>query len=934
MRCSLDKRPFRSKFIATALQLLIALALVSCGGANPDQQLEAAKARAAKGELAAAVIELKSLLQEHPEHAESRLYLGLIYSETGDYHGAEKELRRALELRIEPARVLPTLGKVLVLQGDARKVLAEISADATQEPEALAGILAARGLAHIALRQPGEARASFDKALALKTDHVDARLGNARLLAGEGNIEDALGEVDRALVTAPKSTEGLMLRADLFRAGRRMDDARSAYLSVVENHPGHVEALLALTSLAIATGKLDEANGHVASVRKAAPGNAMASYFEALIHFRKGDFKAARDAIGSVLKVAPKHLPSVLVGGAVEFALGSQELAQSRLRYVLERAPANAYARRLLIASYARAGQTHKALELLNPVLKKGTKDPAILALAGEVHMQLNDYERAKKFFEQAAALDPKNAAMRTGLGLSQLAAGDVDAATAELQSASALDGDRYHADVLLISTHLQRRQYAQALKAARALESKQPSNPMTYNLLAAAYIGSNDIPAARRSLEKSLALQPGYTPAALNLAQLDLQEGNKAAARKRFEDMIARDRSNVQAYIALASLGPRIDAKPSEIQAWLEAARREGPGTIQPLVMLARFYLQSGEPKKALELMEQALIGAPDNPEVLELTGQVQLAAGEKNRALATFSKWGTIQPASAQAAFRMAIAQLANEDSTAATNSLRRALSNRPEFPEAQVMLADVAARNGRRDEALKIAQELQRQNTKSPVGWIVEGDILMLEKRFGHAVTAYQKAYSLSKSGPIAMKLHSALVQEGKSNEGESKLKEWLKFKPDDVPVRLYLAEHYLKGMQYQKAIGEYEFLLSNYPENLVVLNNLAWCYQQTKDARAVEIAGKALRLEPENAAVIDTMGWILVEHGDVQRGVELLRKASALAPKTPQIRYHYAQGLAKAGERTKAKEELERLLLDFPKFPGSGEAMKRLADLRGR
>src|SRR5690606_16982084 len=127
----------------------------------------------------------------------------------------------------------------------------------------------------------------------------------------------------------------------------------------------------------------------------------------------------------------------------------------------------------------------------------------------------------------------------RTGLGLSQLAAGDVDAATAELQSASVLDGDRYHADVLLISTHLQRRQYAQALKAARALESKQPNNPMTYNLLAAAYIGSNDIRAARRSLEKSLALQPGYTPAALNLAQLDLQEGNKAAARKRFEDMI-----------------------------------------------------------------------------------------------------------------------------------------------------------------------------------------------------------------------------------------------------------------------------------------------------------------------------------------------------------------------------------------------------------
>ena len=68
MRCNPDKRTSRIDFIGAALLLLVALALVSCGAPSPDQRLETAKSQRAKGELGTAVIELKSLLQEHPEH--------------------------------------------------------------------------------------------------------------------------------------------------------------------------------------------------------------------------------------------------------------------------------------------------------------------------------------------------------------------------------------------------------------------------------------------------------------------------------------------------------------------------------------------------------------------------------------------------------------------------------------------------------------------------------------------------------------------------------------------------------------------------------------------------------------------------------------------------------------------------------------------------
>jgi Flp pilus assembly protein TadD len=105
--------------------MLLAALLLGCGKA-PDEQLAAARALHAKGERTGAILELKSLLQESPEHGESRLYLGTLYGETGDYRSAEKELGRASDAGIAAERVLPLLAKALVLQGEPRRFQAVI----------------------------------------------------------------------------------------------------------------------------------------------------------------------------------------------------------------------------------------------------------------------------------------------------------------------------------------------------------------------------------------------------------------------------------------------------------------------------------------------------------------------------------------------------------------------------------------------------------------------------------------------------------------------------------------------------------------------------------------------------------------------------------------------------------------------------------------
>ena len=74
---------------------------------------------------------------------------------------------------------------------------------------------------------------------------------------------------------------------------------------------------------------------------------------------------------------------------------------------------------------------------------------------------------------------------------------------------------------------------------------------------------------------------------------------------------------------------------------------------------MLARLHAQAGDAKKALEAAQQAQAISPDNPEVLDVLGAIQIAAGEKEQAVTTYAKLVALQPNSPEALLRLADAQ-----------------------------------------------------------------------------------------------------------------------------------------------------------------------------------------------------------------------------------------------------------------------------------
>lgn len=920
------KRPASRLLLALLTALVVTTA--GCSKTESSQKyVQEAKTLHSKGDNKAAIIQLKNALQKDADNKEARYLLGTIYNQTGDFASAEKELRKAQQLGYEPGKIQAALARALLGQGQFQKVLDEIKPGQDAKGEVLAGVMTYRGNAALVLGKKDDAKAAFATAVNSDPAFSDAYLGAARLAAAERNLDEALRQVELALSKSPRNVDAWQMKGDVLRAQAKTDEAIAAYQQALKVDDGNVAVRLSLASVYLAGDKFDAARAEINAARKAAPNNLMARYMQALIDFRQAKYPEARDNLQEVLKSAPEHMPSILLAGAVAYALGAYEQAEQHMSKFLGRAPNSAYARKILAATQLKTHQPARALETLNPLLSREDKDANVLALAGEASLQAKEFARASDYFEKAAALDPENVALRTQMGVSHLASGESARAIAELESAAGEDSGQYKADTILILAHLGKQEWDKALAAISALEKKLPNNPVAYNFRGAAYQGKKDLANARKNFERALALDPAHIAAAINLARLDLQEKNPQAARKRFEAVLAKDKNHLQAMLALADLAN--DEK--EAVSWLERAAKGHPAALQPRRRLIEHHLKKNEPQKALAIARDAQTANPDSPDALNLLGTTQLAVGEKDNALTTYGKLAKLAPKAPLAYYKLASVQAAAKDIAAAKSSLSKALELKPDYLDAQTALISLEIQAGKHAEALTIAQGIQKQSPKSPIGFVLEGDILMAQKKYAETVKAYEKAFALGKNGLLAAKIHQAQSLAGDAKKADIGLLQWLKEQPNDLGARGYFAQTHMKAGKNKQAIEQYEFILQKDANNLLALNNLAWLYQLEKDPRALPTAEKAYKLKPDAASIADTMGWILVEQGNIARGLEVLKKAAAAAPKNPEIGYHYAVALAKSGDKTKARKQLEEALASGQDFRQKEQAKALLKQL---
>lgn len=918
------------KPIQTALALAFAIFLSGCAGDDPAALLASAKVYMAKRDFNASVIQLKNVLEKAPENAEARYLLGLASLEQGDLVGAQIELDKAAKLGLASDELQVALARAALAKGDAGKMLAQFGSKTLSAAKPQAELRALVGMAQITRNQRKEAQRAFDEALALDPSNVTANLGTARLAAVGQNFAEALSRVERALAAAPASLDALLLKADLLAVQGQHEPAEQAYRSAIQAAPNQVAARLSLISHLLRQGSLEKASAEAAALEKAAPKDPRSFYAKALVLVEEKKFPAASEAILQVLRVAPEHVPSLTLAGMAALQTGALQEAESHLRKAVFNAPQALGAKRLLAATHLRMGKTELALTELGELLKV-SQDPNIVALAGEAYLANGDVASAARHYEQAKSLAPKNAAVQTRLALIRFAAGDSDRAITELESASANDPDAYQADLALITNYLRKREADKALQALQGLEKKQPDNPLTHNLRGVALILKQDFSGARASFERALQLQPTYMPAVTNLAQLDLREKNPEGARKRYEAVLKKEPNNEQALVGMAVLLRATGANPEAIEKLLKQSVTANPASVSARLNLVNFHLRGQDFKAALAAAQEAQAALPNDPTVLQGLGMTQIGAGEPRQAIASFTRLAEMLPKSPEPQINLARAHLAAKQPDEAIKSLRAALALRPDLASVQRDIAAVYVSTGRHDEALREAREVQAEQPKQPLGYVLEGEVYVAQKKWHLAERTYRAALKKFDLPALVARTHTVMDAAGKRSEADAMAEDWIKRHPKDVAVLNYLGERDIAEKRYASAATHYQGALERQPENPLFLNNLAWVAYELKRPNALEYAERAHELAPENPAVMDTLGSILAATGQTERGLELLGRAAELAPTAYQIRLNFAKALLKAERKAAARKELEGLAKLDSRLPIQQEAAALLAGL---
>lgn len=901
-----------SRISKLAASVTLAAAIVGCNSESADKYLESAKQYIAKREYHSASIQLKNAVQKAPENGEARQLLGLTLSKEGQLEAAEIELRKALAAGRSADEVEPLLVRVLLQQGKAQAALDTFATTQAKTPEALAELGALAADANISLGRIDEARKVLDRAAAHAKDTRSVQLGIARLAAVEKRYEDSLKALEGLIAKNAADAEALVLKAEVLLISNRRDDAMVAYERAIAANPADARPYLTVVPVLLRQGDPKGARKYVDQLLEKSPRGVSAVYLNALVTYSERKLPAARDLVLNVLKSAPDHVPSLLLAGAIE--LDSSNFAQSESHFsrALQINPNLLAVRKTLVGLYIRTGDPDRATDELTKLQALRPNDPSLLALAGEVAIINGNFDDAARALEKAVAANPKDAASRVRLGQARFAAGNTEQGIEDLEQAVISDPSQVKAEASLVAIYVSKKEFAKALAAADALVKKQPDNPQAYNLRASVHLAKKNEGAGREDLEHALKLRPTFFPAARSLAALDLRKGDDASAKRRYDNVLAQDPKSVQALLGLAEIAARSKEGSSDALSYINKAIEANPKSPGARVTKVRFLNSRGDKKAALAAAQEAAVVMPDSASVLDSLAQAQLAAGDSNQALATFGKLASLLPKSVVPLAGQADAYVATKDWDGARRALRKALEIDKNSYPVHKALSQVSLFEGKPDQALAEIRDIQKQWPDRAENYVIEARILLSQNKPEEAERVLRSTYAKHPSTETTSALVSFLNAQSKQAEADVVAAQWLKQNPNDAAIPAAQGQARLAVKDYPGAAKWLRVALKARPDSALVLNNLAWTLNEMKDPSAIEVAEKAIALAPNSPEVIDTLGWIRVERGDVSKGIELLTRATALAPENPGIRLNLAKALLKAGRKSDAKSHLDTLL----------------------
>jgi tetratricopeptide (TPR) repeat protein len=738
-----------SKEVFRLTVLLLCAAMLSSSCATPDAEtyFTQAKAYIESGKDLEAIVELRSAVQIDPQRGDIRLALAEAYQRIGDERNALDQYVRAADLRDGDTDLQVKVGNLLLMnvqlenaKGRADKALA---IDSTH-----VGARILRGTALAGLRDIDGAIEEYTKALGADPSRDDAYISLGALQASRGKSNESESLLKKGVEMAPKSVQPRLALADFYWSVGRRADAERTLKETLPIEPKNLSIHRALATLYVALERPAEAEPHIRLIAETSKelGDQLALVRYFVLSNRLSDARRLIEALGPAEESSRF---ATLALAALDADAGKRDIAHARIREVLADDVRNPSAL-LLQANLLYSDRKYE--EALASVQRVVTNDPRMAAahlLAGKIYIDTNRHEQAIAAYEEALKEEPRSLAAALELGRLHFSAGRLDKALTYSQQALTLQPASVEARALLARVYLQTGDLGRARTEVANLEKAAPNSPRALILRASLLEAEKKPDSARAVYARALDSNPRVLEAIQGITRIDLAAGRKKEAITR-----------------------------------LEAATADSQASLSLILFAAQTFQAMGDFPKASTLANRAIALDRWNITAQMQLGNVYLAQRRFDEARQQFTAALERQPNSVQAATAMALTFEVQGNRAEAEKHYRKVLAIDSTASVAANNLAYLYASEDRNlDEALQLARAAMQAAPDDPtvsdtLGWIYVKQNL-LELAVGHLETAAKK---LPDNPAVHYHLGVAYLQVGETEKARRALKTALGMKSD--------------------------------------------------------------------------------------------------------------------------------------------------------
>jgi tetratricopeptide (TPR) repeat protein len=497
-----------------------------------------------------------------------------------------------------------------------------------------------------------------------------------------------------------------------------------------------------------------------------------------------------------------------------------------------------------------------RAAQEYEEALRLGLKDPQALLLLAGIYGQLQRPKDAIRTLNAYLELDPGNFEVHTQLGGQYLADGQTDAAAAALKRALELRPSA-RAYQSLGDVYARAQQNEPAILHYRKALELAPKDLRTRLALGEVLFRARQYQDALGEADTVLAAD------AQNLYALEL----KGRAHRELKDF---DKAAAAAARAFAQ--DPSDLKVAYLRVTIAEARHDFEGAVALIETVLKRKRDGEEPAEAagndrvfLVHLGFALQQLNRHAEAADSFARARAQDADSDPALRTYQIEALIQA----------------KDFDRALSEIRAARKAQPEDPELASLEATALRSRGDMAGALVIVEKLSSRTPPEEKALLTVADFYQRAKRYREAEDALRRVRSLGPQDPLRtlFQLGAVLERQKRHEDAEAVFREALKANAESAPVLNYLG--YMnadRGVRVEEALALIQKAVALDPENEAYLDSLGWAlFRLGRHDEAHDAMSRALARPGANAVMYDHMGDILLRRGAVAEAVAYWKKA---------------------------------------------------------